>query len=194
MYIFDTPMQKGSKLHGRTIYSFRLLCTVFLSYIYPLRDFLRSKVWIQIRKQSMYWFVIYKYILYRSLFQIYKRIRYIWARMPPFSLLCWDNLNFHYDMTKEPGPFKVPTNYEEFVWKRYFPMSEWDQNWTRSSVAIDINTRLSLEAIMYPLWLPRSHNMADFHAFWTYFTHLSHTVVTVIIKTGTFGALNLRYT
>ena len=73
-------------------------------------------------------------------------------------------------------------------------MSEWDQNRTRSSVAIDINTRLSMVAIMYPLWLPRSHNMADFHAFLTYFSHLSHTAVRVIIQTGTCGALNLRYT
>ena len=46
----------------------------------------------------------------------------------------------------------------------------------------------------YGLWLPHSHNMADFHVFLTYFTHLSHTAVMVIIKTGRFGALNLRYT
>ena len=91
------------------------------------------------------------------------------------------------------GLSRSPSNYEELAYKRYFPMSEWDQNRTRSSVAIDINTRLSLVAIMYPLWLPRSHNMADFHAFLTYFSHLSHTAVRVIIKTGTCGALNLRY-
>ena len=97
-------------------------------------------------------------------------------------------------LQRSRGLSRSPSNYEEFVWKRYFPMSEWDQNRTRSSVAIDINTRLSLVAIMYPLWLPRSHNMADFHAFLTYFSHLFHTAVRVIIKMGTCWALNLRYT
>ena len=86
-----------------------------------------------------------------------------------------------------------PSNYEELGWKRYFLMSEWDQNRTRASVAIDINARLYSVAIMYPLWLPHSHNVADFCAFLTYFYHLSHTAVTVIIQTGSFRVLNLPH-
>ena len=86
-----------------------------------------------------------------------------------------------------------PSNYEELGWKRYFLMSEWDQNRTRASVAIDINARLYSVAIMYPLWLPHSHNMTDFCAFLTYFYHLSHTAVTVIIQTGSFRVLNLPH-
>ena len=86
-----------------------------------------------------------------------------------------------------------PSNYEELGWKRYFLMSEWDQNGTRTSVAIDINTRLPSVAIMYPLWLPHSHNVADFCAFLTYFYHLSHTAVTVIIQTGPSRVPNLPH-
>ena len=36
---------------------------------------------------------------------------------------------------KDPGPFMI----SEFVWKRYFPKSKWDQSCTRSSVALTIN-------------------------------------------------------
>ena len=86
-----------------------------------------------------------------------------------------------------------PSNYEELGWKRYFLMSEWDQNRTRASVAIDINARLYSVAIMYPLWLPHSHNMTDFCAFLTYFYHLSHTAVTVIIQTGPSRVPNLPH-
>ena len=86
-----------------------------------------------------------------------------------------------------------PSNYEELGWKRYFLMSEWDQTRTRTSVAIDINTRLPSVAIMYPLWLPHSHNVADFCAFLTYFYHLSHTAVTVIIQTGPSRVPNLPH-
>ena len=86
-----------------------------------------------------------------------------------------------------------PSNYEELGWKRYFLMSEWDQNGTRTSVAIDINTGLPSVAIMYPLWLPHSHNVADFCAFLTYFYHLSHTAVTVIIQTGPSRVPNLPH-
>ena len=73
-------------------------------------------------------------------------------------------------------------------------MSEWDQNRTRSYVALKINTGLSLVAIVYLLWLPGSHNMADFHVFLAYFHHLFHTAVTVTIETGTSGVLNLPHT
>ena len=92
------------------------------------------------------------------------------------------------------GLSRSPSNYEEFVWKRYFPTSEWDQNRTRSSVALNINTGLSLVAIVYLLWLPHSHNMADFHAILAYFYHLFDTAVTVTNETGTSGVLNLPHT
>ena len=73
-------------------------------------------------------------------------------------------------------------------------MSEWDQNRTRSSVALNINTRLFLVAMVYLLWLPHSHNMADFHAILAYFYHLFDTAVTVTNETGTSGVLNLPHT
>ena len=60
-------------------------------------------------------------------------------------------------------------------------------------MALNINTGLSLVAIVYLLWLLHSHNMADFHAFLAYFHHLFNTAVTVTIKTGTLGVLNLPH-
>ena len=73
-------------------------------------------------------------------------------------------------------------------------MSEWDQNRTKSSVALDINTGLSFVAIVYLLWLPHSYNMADFHAILAYFHHLFTTAVTVTIETGISGVINLPHT
>ena len=99
----------------------------------------------------------------------------------------------YYVSQRSRGLSWSPSNYEELGWKRYFLMSEWDQNRTRASVAIDINARLYSVAIMYPLWLPHSHNMTDFCAFLTYFYHLSHTAVTVIIQTGPSRVPNLPH-
>ena len=102
----------------------------------------------------------------------------------------WHHLHW---LQRSRGLSWSPSNYEELGWKRYFLMSEWDQNGTRTSVAIDINTRLPSVAIMYPLWLPHSHNVAELCAFLTYFYHLSHTAVTVIIQTGPSRVPNLPH-
>ena len=105
----------------------------------------------------------------------------------------WHSNDMRQDLKRSRGLSWSPSNYIELGWKRYFLMSEWDQNGTRTSVAIDINTRLPSVAIMYPLWLPHSHNVADFCAFLTYFYHLSHTAVTVIIQTGPSRVPNLPH-
>ena len=94
---------------------------------------------------------------------------------------------------KEPGPFMVPVKLWRVRLETILPDIRMGPNRTRASVAIDINARLYSVAIMYPLWLPHSHNMTDFCAFLTYFYHLSHTAVTVIIQTGSFRVLNVPH-
>ena len=115
--------------------------------------------------------------------------RQIWSKLSVETI----NLHRLISFQRSRGLSWSPSNYEELGWKRYFLMSEWDQNRTRASVAIDINARLYSVAIMYPLWLPHSHNMTDFCAFLTYFYHLSHTAVTVIIQTGPSRVPNLPH-
>ena len=130
--------------------------------------------------------------------KVFRNLWTKWNNLKPCR--SW-NFNFHQNKNHptQPGWKRSrglswsPSNYEELGWKRYFLMSEWDQNGTRTSVAIDINTRLPSVAIMYPLWLPHSHNVADSCAFLTYFYHLSHTAVTVIIQTGPSRVPNLPH-